>query len=95
MAGNVKAGFPEQFASGSELSTSGGDVIVVLDAAANCLVRASSRWGRVHSELALNPIDGGEGQSRFSGRLNEGGPKLKLYADGGNVRIEALPALPN
>ena len=86
-AGDVTVGFPRELAGGSKISTSGGNIYVKIDPAANCTVNASSVWGHVRSSLSLSVDSGGNGKSRLSGRLNQGGPLITLHASGGDVKL--------
>jgi len=86
-AGDAIIGFPRGFTGDSEISTSGGSIRANIDPAANCEVKASSVWGHVQDKLPLLVESGGDGKSKFTGRLNAGGPVLRLHANGGQVRI--------
>jgi hypothetical protein len=85
--GDVTIGFPRDFAGGSDLRTSGGNVIVTIDPEANAVINASATWGHVENKLPLSVESGGNGKSKLSGRLNRGGPQLTLHANGGNVSL--------
>jgi hypothetical protein len=86
-AGDVTVGYPRDLTGDSDIRTSGGNIIVKIDPAANATIEASSIWGRVECKLPLTGESGGNGRSKFSSRLNRGGPVLKLHANGGNVSL--------
>lgn len=86
-AGDATIGFPRDFIGDSAISTSGGSITANLDSQADCVVKASSVWGRVLVKLPLAVESGGDGESKFTGRLNGGGSILTLHANGGHVRI--------
>jgi hypothetical protein len=92
-AGDVVAGFGRGFTRDARIDTSGGSILVKLDPAAACVVEASSVWGHVDAAVAIAPDSGGQGKRKMLGRINGGGPMLKLRANGGHVRIEPGPAL--
>ena len=86
-AGDVTLGFPRELTGDSKVSTSGGNIYVKIDPAANCMVNATSVWGHVQSALSLAVESGGNGRSRLAGRLNQGGPLVTLHASGGDVKL--------
>ena len=83
--GNVTAFISQQPAADCRLSTSGGSVSVQLATGIAVDVDAAASGGRVESDLALS----GETRTRASlrGKLNGGGPELRLRTSGGGVRI--------
>lgn len=85
--GDVTIGYPRDLTGDSDIRTSGGNIIVKIDPTANAAIEASSIWGHVESKLPLTVESGGDGRSKFSGRLNRGGPMLTLHANGGNVSL--------
>jgi hypothetical protein len=87
-AGSITVGVGPDFGRASSLLTDGGAITVRLDAATRCTVDASSVWGRVHTALPFAVQSGGDGKKRLVGRLNGGGPELKIHADGGQVQID-------
>jgi hypothetical protein len=87
-AGSITVGVGPEFGRASSLRTDGGAITVQLDAATRCTVDASSVWGRVHTRLPFAIQSGGDGQKQLIGRLNGGGPGLKIHADGGQVQID-------
>lgn len=71
------------------LSTSGGRVRAVVEAGAAFQLDASTSGGSVRAEGLTITIDkGGAGRSRLSGKVNGGGPLLKLRSSGGDVVLE-------
>jgi DUF4097 and DUF4098 domain-containing protein YvlB len=87
-AGDITVGFPRELSEDATVRTSGGDILIRLDPAANCDLDVSSVWGRVRNTVPMIITDGGDDKRRLRGRLHEGGPKIALHANGGNVRIE-------
>lgn len=86
-AGDVTVGFPKKFSGDSKIKTAYGSITAKIDPAAACIVQASSFWGRVESTLPLALESGGSGKSKLTGKLNGGGPRITLAADGGHVKI--------
>lgn len=86
-AGDVTAGFPKNFSGDAKIKTAYGSITAKIDPAAACVVQASSFWGRVESTLPLALESGGSGKSKLTGKLNGGGPRITLSADGGHVKI--------
>jgi hypothetical protein len=70
-----------------ELKTRRGHVNVPIDPAANCDLDAVATWGKVESTLNLAGASSGRSQRRVTGRLNQGGAKIKIHADGGSVTL--------
>lgn len=87
-AGDVTVTFPRDMRAGAALKSSGGDVFVRIDPAADCVVQATSKWGEVRCALPLAVAPNGRGKRKLHGTLNVGGPAIVLHADGGDVRIE-------
>lgn len=87
-AGDVTVGFGPTVVSESRLTTSRGNIVVTLDPRTAIRVEASSRWGRVQTDLPFVLKSGASGKSQMSGQLNGGGPLLIARADGGQVRIK-------
>lgn len=87
--GDVNATIKGPMKGDCVLSTSGGRVRAVVDAGASFQLDASTSGGSVHAEGLTITIDkGGAGRSRLSGKVNGGGPLLKLRSSGGDVVIE-------
>ena len=85
--GDVTVNFPRDYSGNANLTSLGGNVTVQVDPAANCDLDAAAAWGRVRNKLPLTGVSGGDGQRRVSGRLNRGGAKIKVLADGGAVTL--------
>ncbi len=86
-AGDVTVGFPANLAGGARVRTGYGNILAKIDPAADCIVEASSFWGHVQSALPLQVESGADGAKQLTGRLNRGGPRLVLSANGGHVKI--------
>lgn len=87
-AGDLFVGFAREMSAAS-LRAAAGNITVRIDPAANCTIDASARWGLVDCDLPLAIEPGGREKRKLRGGLNEGGPRVALNADGGNVTIEA------
>jgi hypothetical protein len=88
-AGDAIVGLPAGFTGDVDVRTSAGDILVKFEQPAKGVVQASSVWGRVEATVPMTVEAGGAGKSKLSGRINGGGPLLKLHANGGHVRLEA------
>ena len=89
--GDVTVGFAGTLKDDSELRTSGGGVRVKVPAGAAFDLDASTSGGAVRADgLTVKTEKGGSGRSRLKGKVNGGGPTLKLRSSGGDVRIEAI-----
>lgn len=87
--GDVKATITEPLKQDTLLSTSGGDVRVHVVKGAGFQLDASTSGGDVNAEgLTLTIDKGGVGRSRLVGRVNGGGPRLKLRSSGGDITIK-------
>lgn len=87
--GNVSAGIAGALKGDCDLSTSGGQVRVQVDKGVAFDLDASTSGGDVRAEGLTITIDkGGVGKSRLSGKVNGGGPRLKLRSSGGDISIE-------
>jgi DUF4097 and DUF4098 domain-containing protein YvlB len=88
--GDVSASFVGPLKGDCSLSTSGGDVEVKVAADAVFQLDASTGGGKIKAKgLALTIERGGVGQSRLGGKVNGGGPLLKLRTSGGDIEIES------
>ncbi len=86
--GDVSAKFIGALKGDCVLSTSGGDVEATVDAAAGFQLNASTSGGGVDAEgLTITIERGGFGKSRLAGKVNGGGPLLKLRTSGGDIDI--------
>jgi len=87
--GDVRAGFAGPFKGDCKLSTSGGRVKVTVDKGVAFDLDASTSGGDVDaSGLTITIEKGGAGRSRLSGKVNGGGPLLKLRSSGGDVVVQ-------
>lgn len=73
------------------LSTSGGNVKVQLDKSSALLLDAKTSAGRVwtNDDLQIATLAGGYGKSRLAGKVNGGGPLVKLRTSGGDIDVKA------
>lgn len=85
-SGSITVGFAGAVLP-SRLSTQFGDIVVTLDPALHCTLRAASVWGRVHVGVPLALRAGSDGSRSVEGWFNGGGPAITLRANGGQVRI--------
>ncbi|MBS0663762.1 MAG: DUF4097 family beta strand repeat protein [Verrucomicrobia bacterium] len=87
--GDVKATLAGPLKGDCRLGTSGGKVTAVVEKTAAFDLDASTSGGDVNAAGLTITIDKGVvGRSRLSGKVNGGGPLLKLRSSGGNIRIE-------
>ena len=86
-AGDVTANFPKSLSADARIKTAYGSITAKIDPALDCSVEASSFWGRVNLKLPLAIDSGGDGTGKLTGRLNRGGVRITLYANGGHVTI--------
>lgn len=86
--GNVEAGIGGALKGDCSLGTSGGEVRVKVDKAAAFQLDAATSGGSVRADgLTITLDGGGMGKSHLSGKVNGGGPVLKLRTSGGNIRV--------
>ena len=86
--GDVEAGIGGVLKGDCSLGTSGGDVKVMVDKSAAFRLDASTSGGGVRADgLTITLDDGGSGKSHLSGKVNGGGPVLKLRTSGGSIRV--------
>jgi hypothetical protein len=89
--GNVTAGIAGSFKGDCELHTSGGTVRAKVSRDAAFNLDASTSGGDVRAEgLTITIEKGGSGRSRLAGKVNGGGPLLRLRSSGGDVTIETM-----
>jgi hypothetical protein len=87
--GDVTAGIAGTFKGDCKLSTSGGRVRVIVDKGAAFDLDASTSGGDVDATgLTITIERGGSGRSRLAGKVNGGGPLLKLRSSGGDVIVQ-------
>jgi hypothetical protein len=86
--GDVTAKFIGALQGDCVLSTSGGNVRAAVDAGAGFQLEASTSGGEVNATgLTITIEHGAIGRSRLSGKVNGGGPLLKLRTSGGDIDI--------
>jgi hypothetical protein len=86
--GNVTADWIASLKGDSRLQTSGGNVRVAVPRALGLSLDASTSGGEVHAEgLTITIEKGGAGRSKLGGKVNGGGPVLKLHSSGGDISI--------
>ncbi len=87
-AGSIKAAFTAQPEGGSRLTTSGGNLEVRLDPELAFDLDASTRAGRVTTELPVVATVVGEHRTEaLQGKINGGGPALVLKTSAGNIHL--------
>jgi len=88
--GDVSAGIAGPLKGDCKLSTSGGRVRVVVDKGGAFDLDASTSGGVVDATgLTITIERGGSGKSRLAGKVNGGGPLLKLRSSGGDIVVQA------
>lgn len=86
--GEVRVGFAPGLAAESRVRVGAGNLIASFHSEAACRIDAAAIWGRVISGLPLVVESGADGKRQLSGRLNAGGPLVRLRASGGSVTLE-------
>jgi DUF4097 and DUF4098 domain-containing protein YvlB len=84
--GSVQARFTSGNANGGTLSTSGGSITAAVDPSIGLDIDAHTSGGRVSSDLPLT-VAGTMSRTSLRGKLNGGGPALKLRTSGGSIRL--------
>jgi hypothetical protein len=86
--GDIEAGIAGALKGDCSLGTSGGDVTVTIDKSVACQLDASTSGGGVQAAgLTITLEGGGIGKSRLVGKVNGGGPLLKLRTSGGEIEV--------
>jgi len=85
--GSVTAKITTQPTSNCRLSTSGGSVTAYLSPSVEVDLDAGTSGGRVRSDF---DVEGRVSKRRIKGKINGGGPELKLKTSGGNVKVKKL-----
>lgn len=86
--GNVTAGIEGALKGDCVLDTSGGRVKATVDKTVAFTLDASTSGGDVRADgLTITISGGGVGKSKLSGKVNGGGPLLKLHSSGGDIVI--------
>ena len=87
--GNVTADLIGPLKADCVLETSGGNVRVHVSSDAAFQLDASTGGGRVRADsLSLSSHEIQRERSRLSGKVNGGGPLLKLHSSGGDIVVE-------
>lgn len=84
--GSITADFAASPKSDCLLRTSGGSVIVRMPATAAVTLDAHTEGGGVRSDLPVQ-VEGEADGSTLRGKLNGGGPLLKLATEGGSIHV--------
>ena len=87
-AGDVLVGFQRGWAGEADIKADGGNIVAKIDPTAVFSLEATTSWGRVQSGLPFVVSAGGVGKSKYYGMLNGGGPRVRLHASGGYVKLE-------
>lgn len=89
--GNVSATFTGPLKGDCTLKTSGGDVRATVRSGVAFDLNASTSGGSVDAGgLTITLESGGSGKSRLKGKVNGGGPELKLRTSGGDIRVRTV-----
>lgn len=87
--GDVNAGIAGALKGNCKLSTSGGRVRVTVDQGVAFDLDAATSGGDVDATgLTITIERGGSGRSRLAGKVNGGGPLLKLRSSGGDIIVQ-------
>lgn len=87
--GNVTAGIVGTLKGDCDLHTSGGNVRVKVSRDAAFNLEAATSGGNVRADgLTITIQNGGTGRSRLAGKVNGGGPLLKLRSSGGDIVVQ-------
>ncbi|MDB6169519.1 MAG: hypothetical protein JWM88_2383 [Verrucomicrobia bacterium] len=87
--GDVSAAIVGALKGDCRLRTSGGRVRVTVDKGAGFDLDASTSGGDVEAAgLTIMIEKGGSGRSRLAGKVNGGGPELKLRSSGGDIEVK-------
>lgn len=85
--GSIRAKITQQPTQDVTLSTSGGSVTATLFSSIAVDLDASTSGGRVRTDFE---VDGNTTKRRIRGKINGGGPELKLKTSGGSVNIQKI-----
>ena len=87
--GSIQAAMTTQPRSECSLRTSGGKIILTLNPDVAVDLEAKASGGRVSTDFAVEPVIQGKARkNRLEGRINGGGPALKLRTSGGNIHLQ-------
>lgn len=87
--GSVTAYISEQPESDCNLSTSGGSITVTLARDINCYLNAKTSGGTVETDFPIT-VKGKISKTSLSGKINGGGPELRLRTSGGGIRVREM-----
>ncbi len=85
-AGNIEAEIDDQPQQASNLKTGAGNVTLYLNENVSVYVDASASMGSCDTDFPLK-VEGKWLNKSFSGRINGGGPEIRLSAGVGNVSL--------
>jgi len=85
--GSVHATITRQPEGDCELSTSGGSIHAQVSRNLDLNISARTSGGRVKTDLPIT-VQGEVGRNRLEGRMNQGGPQLRLHTSGGSISID-------
>lgn len=89
--GSIQAVMKTQPQSECSLRTSGGGITCTLTPDVTVDLEAKTSGGRVSTDFAVESvIQGKVPKNRLEGRINGGGPLLKLRTSGGNIHLPML-----
>lgn len=89
--GDISARISGELKGDCVLGTSGGDIEAMVDASAAFLLDASTSGGDIRDRnLVLTVESGGHGKSKLVGKVNGGGPRLKLRTSGGDIAVNGV-----
>jgi len=93
---DAKVGFVSPITKSAKITTSGGEITIVMETTAACTLDLSaSIFGRVKvRNLAVKATGGGSGKSSLAGTVNGGGPLISADANGGNIFVRGLDPVP-
>jgi DUF4097 and DUF4098 domain-containing protein YvlB len=89
-AGDVRVSFAAVPVRTSSVETSGGGITLVLPAGAAVDLDAKANGGTVKSDLPVTATltESGRNWGELTGKINDGGPKLRLRTSAGNIVIK-------
>ena len=86
-AGNITAEITRQPREDSDLSSGAGNVTVTLSRNVGVYVDATAALGSAECEYSSIKVEGKWMKKSFSGKVNGGGPELRMHAGVGNVAL--------
>ncbi len=93
---DAKVGFVAPIKKPAKITTSGGEIYLVMETATACTLDLSaSIFGRVKvRNLPIAATSGGVGRSRLAGTINGGGTLITADANGGNIIMRGIDPVP-